>query len=163
LFRISKNQIVWGGNYFTDHLPPSAGWFIWDKNQPFDFSMAHAELAYTSFNRAIRTYKVKRNEHMNCVSNNKKLALINAKIHQCQKPIKIYDILYSLYADKTMKVIDTHGGSFSSAISAYYFGFTEYVGIEIDTDHFNNAVKRFKELKLSQLIEFNEMEVLNYE
>lgn len=75
LFRVSKNQIVWGGNYFTDCLPPSAGWFIWDKNQPFEFSMAHAELAYTSFNRAIRTYKVKRSEHMNCVSNNKQVAL----------------------------------------------------------------------------------------
>lgn len=54
-----------------------------------------------------------------------------------------------------MKVLDTHGGSFSSAISAYYFGFAEYVGTEIDTDYFKDAVKRFQELTLSQLIDFN--------
>ncbi len=150
VIRISKNQIFWGANNYISKMPfNSSGWIVWDKqNGNSDFS--DCELAYTSFQFGLRKFTWLWNGFQ-------KKKPVN-RIHPTEKPKELYDFCY-LYAkaDKTMKVIDTHGGSFSSAISAYYFGFAEYVGIEIDTDYFNNAVKRFKELTRSQLIEFNEI------
>ena len=144
LFRVSQNQIIFGANYFTHFLPPSAGWFVYDKRQPEDFSMAHAELAYTSFDRAIRMKGIPRNEVGNCVSNNKDIALINAKIHVCQKPIRLYEFLLKTYAKPEFKILDTHLGSGNNAIAANRFNISEFVGIEIDKEYFEASIKRFR-------------------
>jgi site-specific DNA-methyltransferase (adenine-specific) len=130
IFRISKNQIIWGGNYFS--LPPCKGFIIWDKLFSNDISFSMYEFAWTSFNKTSKGFKFAPQQQ-------------NGKIHPTQKPVKLYDFCFDFAnAQKDWKILDTNGGSFNSAISAYYFGFAEYVGIEIDKDYFDSAVKRFK-------------------
>jgi len=143
LFRVCKNQIIFGANYFNHFLPPSQGWFVYNKNQPDGFSMAQAELAYTSFNRSIRLKSFKRNLVQNCVSNNKQIALANAKIHQCQKPIVLYKYLLDTYAKEGDKILDTHLGSMSIAIACHDYGFN-LTGCELDKDYFDKGIKRVK-------------------
>jgi site-specific DNA-methyltransferase (adenine-specific) len=143
LQRVSINQIIFGGNYFAHLLPPSQGWFVYDKRQPEEFSMAHAELAYTSFNRAIRMKHIKRNLVQNCVSNNKAIALTNAKIHACQKPAALYTWLLKNYAKEGDKILDTHLGSGSSRIACYKAG-VDFTGFELDKDYYEAQEKRFE-------------------
>lgn len=154
LFRVSKNQIIFGANYFTHFLPPSQGWFVYDKRMPENFTMAHAELAFTSFDRAIRMKFVKRSDMQNTVSNNKEQAMANAKIHQCQKPVSLYDYILFTYAKPGDKLLDTHAGSQSSRISAYKGGF-DMTLYEIDTDYFNDGCQRFERFKTQKIIDFN--------
>lgn len=142
LQRVSKNQIIFGANYFSHYLPPSQGWFVYDKRQPENFSMAHAELAFTSFDRAIRMKGVKKSEMQNCYSD-PKLAKAHAKIHQCQKPIKIYEFLLKTYAKEGDKILDTHLGSASIAIACHRMGF-DLTGYEIDKEYYDAAMKRLK-------------------
>lgn len=152
LFRVSKNQIIWGGNYFIEYLKNTRCVLFWDKQYiPAGFSMADCEMAWTSFNANSKRVRVKL-EHNN-ISNNKEKAKIKAKIHQSQKPISLYNWLLKNYAKPEFKVLDTHGGSFSSAIAAYYFG-CEFTGIEKDEDYFNDAVKRFKRETMMEAIKF---------
>ena len=143
LFRVSKNQIIFGANYFNHFLPPSQGWFVYNKNQPDGFSMAQAELAYTSFDRSIRLKSFKRNLVQNCVSNNKQIALANAKIHQCQKPIVLYKYLLDTYAKPNDKILDTHLGSGSIAIACHDYGF-ELTACELDKEYYDKAIQRIK-------------------
>ena len=131
LRRVSKNQIIWGGNYFVEYLKPSMGWVFWDKGQ--NLTMSDGELAYTSFERALRRIIMNRCEIY------KKTYLI----HPTQKPRKLYDWLLTNYAEKGQKILDTHLGSGSSAIAAHYFG-CDFVGMEIDEDYYEAACKRFK-------------------
>jgi len=141
LFRVSKNQIIFGANYFNEFLPPSMGWFVYDKRQPDGFLMAQAELAYTSFNRSIRMKGFKRSDVQNCVSNNKAIALSNAKIHQCQKPIPLYRFLLQTYAKQGDKILDTHLGSGSIAIACHEYKY-DLTACELDTAYYNAAMKR---------------------
>lgn len=106
LFRVSKNQIVWGANYFTEYLPASMGWIFWDKGQ--DLSMSDGELAYTSFNRALRRVKINRGQ----------LMVEGGTIHPTQKPIKLYDWIIQNYCAEANLILDTHVGSGSSRIAA---------------------------------------------
>lgn len=131
LFRISKNQIIWGANYFPEFLFGSMGWVVWDKGQ--ELSMSDAELAFTSFNRALRIVKINRGE----------LAR-DGSIHPTQKPIKLYKWLLKNYAKEGDRILDTHLGSGSSAIAAFDFKAKEFVGCEIDKDYYNAAVNRFR-------------------
>ena len=137
LFRVSKNQIVWGANYFTEYLPPSMGWIFWDKGQ--DLSMSDGELAFTSFNKALRRIKINRGQ----------LMVEGGTIHPTQKPIKLYKWLLSNYAKQGDKILDTHLGSGSSRIAAYDMGF-DFTGFELDPDYFEQGNKRFEQFK-SQL------------
>lgn len=98
LFRVSKNQIIWGGNYFTQHLPPSKGWIVWDKRQPEGVTFAMAELAFSSFDISVKVFSCSRALIGNSVSNNKRLAAANAKIHPAQKPVELYRWLLDKYA-----------------------------------------------------------------
>ena len=84
LFRVSKNQIVWGGNYFTEYLPPKMGWIMWDKGQR-DFSLADGELAWTSFDKALRIFEMSRGKAL--AKNNE----TGGKFHPTQKPVELYD------------------------------------------------------------------------
>lgn len=131
LFRISENQIIWGGNYFVEHLPPSMGWIFWDKGQ--SLSMSDGELAFTSFDRALRRIIINRVE-----------LLKQNTFHPTEKPIKLYKWLLANYANPGDKIIDTHGGSMSIAIAAHDLGF-ELTVIEKDVDYFQKAKKRLIE------------------
>lgn len=138
LFRVSKEQIIWGANYFTIHLPPSMGWIFWDKGQRICNS--DGELAFSSFDKALRVAEYNRVE----------LLLDYAgTIHPTQKPIQLYKWLLNNYAQQGQKIIDTHMGSQSSRIAAYDMGF-DYVGCELDKDYFDAGNKRFEQYK-SQL------------
>ena len=128
LRRVSKNQIIWGANYMVEHLQPSMGWIFWEKKIGGDFS--DGELAYTSFNRALKMYT--------------KWSGGNNKIHPTQKPVKLYEWLLMNYAKEGDKILDTHLGSGSIAIACHNLGF-DLVGCELDTDYYNAACKRLKQ------------------
>lgn len=137
LFRISKNQIIFGANHFISRLPfDSSCWIVWDKdNGKTDF--ADCELAYTSFTTAVRKFKFK---WQGMLQENMKQKEI--RIHPTQKPVSLYKWLLSNYAKPGQRIIDTHLGSGSSAIAAHYFG-CDFVGIEIDEYYFKAAKERF--------------------
>jgi site-specific DNA-methyltransferase (adenine-specific) len=136
LMRVSKNQIVWGANYMSHLLPPSMGWIVWDKdNGTTKFS--DAELAFTSFDRALRIWKYTWNGMLQGDMKNKEL-----RIHPTQKPVKLYQWLMSNYAKPGQRILDTHLGSGSSAIAAHYAGL-DFVGIELDENYYQAAVSRF--------------------
>jgi len=142
LFRVSKNQIVWGGNYFTEYLPPSMGWILWDKGQR-DFSLADGELAWTSFNKALRIFEMSRGKAL--AKNNEQ----GGRFHPTQKPEMLYDWILKNYAKEGNLILDTHLGSGSSRIAAYKGGFN-FVGFEIDAEYYEKQEKRFNDFK-SQL------------
>lgn len=132
LFRVSKNQIIWGGNYFD--LPPSQGFLIWDKKQPEKFSSSMIEMAWMSIQRPAKMFS---------------LSVVNAeknKIHPTQKPVKLYDWIFKNYTKEGDKILDTHLGSGSSRIAAYKAGL-DFIGCELDTEYFQAASKRFEEFK----------------
>ena len=132
LFRVSKNQIVWGANYFTEYLPASMGWIFWDKGQ--DLSMSDGELAYTSFNRALRRVKINRGQ----------LMVEGGTIHPTQKPIKLYDWIIQNYCAEANLILDTHVGSGSSRIASAKAG-KQFIGFEIDKEYYEAQEKRFND------------------
>lgn len=136
LFRVSKNQIIWGGNYFN--LPPTRCFLIWDKQQPEGVSFASCELAWTSFNESAKTF-YKRPQG-------------DSRIHPTQKPVKLYEWLLTNYGRPADKILDTHLGSGSSRIAADKLGF-DFTGFELDKDYFEASCKRFDNYK-QQLILF---------
>ena len=142
LFRVSKNQIVWGGNYFTDYLPPSMGWIMWDKGQR-DFSLADGELAWTSFNKALRIFEMSRGKAL--AKNNEQ----GGRFHPTQKPEMLYSWILQNYGKAGDLILDTHLGSGSSRIAAYKGGFN-FVGFEINEHYYEKQEKRFKDF-ISQL------------
>jgi site-specific DNA-methyltransferase (adenine-specific) len=127
LYRVSKNQIIWGGNYFP--LPPSRCFLIWDKQQPDGVSFADAEFAWTSFDASAKTFRMRPQ---------------NAdpeRIHPTQKPVALYRWLLERYAKPGQTVLDTHLGSGSHAIAAHYAG-VHLTACEIDADYFAAAQER---------------------
>lgn len=132
LFRISKHQIIWGGNYFN--LPPNKCFIVWDKMQPENISFAMCEYAWSSFNKVAKIIKLR-------VQNQ------DGRFHPTQKPVKLYDWIYNNYLPDGGKVIDTHLGSGSNAIAAHKAGNIDFVGCEIDKDYFDAANKRYNEFK----------------
>ena len=129
LFRVSKNQIIWGGNYMTDSLYPSMGWVIWDKGQR-DFSLADGEMAWTSFNKAMRIWDYSRAKNLS-----------EKRIHPTQKPVALYKWILDKYAKQGQTILDTHLGSGSSAIAAHDYGY-EFTGIELDEEYYKLAKDR---------------------
>tara|TARA_R110000751_G_scaffold51761_2_gene113284 strand:+ start:1201 stop:1830 length:630 start_codon:yes stop_codon:yes gene_type:complete len=132
LERVSRNQIIWGGNYFTRNLPRSMGWIYWDKGQKL--SMSDGELAYTSFNRALRSVTLNR-----CTIREN-----GGLLHPTQKPFKLYKWIYTNYAEPGQKILDTHLGSGSNAIAAHYADMGEFVGCELDKEYYTAACKRIE-------------------
>ena len=142
LFRVSKNQIVWGANYMTSYLPPSMGWVYWDKGTGAnDFS--DGELAFTSFNRALRSYK---KSWVGANANNG-----TPRIHPTEKPVKLYEWLLMNYANEGDRILDTHLGSGSIAIACHNLGF-DLVGCELDKEYFDAASKRLKQHQAQRTI-----------
>jgi site-specific DNA-methyltransferase (adenine-specific) len=135
LKRISKNQIIWGANYMTSYLPPSMGWIVWDKdNGTTKFS--DCELAYSSFDRALRKFKYMWNGMLQENMKNKEV-----RIHPTQKPVQLYEWILTNYAKQGDKILDTHLGSGSHAIACNNLGF-ELVGLELDSDYFKASCER---------------------
>ncbi|MBP7710756.1 MAG: site-specific DNA-methyltransferase [Rickettsiales bacterium] len=137
LKRVSKNQIIWGGNYMTEHLPPSMGWIVWDKEQR-DFSLADGELAWTSFKKALRIFELSRGKAL--ANNNED----GGRIHPTQKPVRLYEWLLANYAKEGDKILDTHVGSGSSRIACHNLKF-DFFGCELDEDYFKQAEQRYQE------------------
>lgn len=146
LFRVSKNQIIWGGNYFVRHIPPAMGWIVWDKRQPEGVTFAMAELAFTSINKSVKMFSCSRAFIGNKVANNVRMAQAWAKIHPTQKPIALYDWIFKNYAQPSDKIIDTHLGSQSSRIAADKAGL-DFTGFEIDKEYYDMGEKRYKQYK----------------
>lgn len=137
LFRVSKNQIIWGGNYFQTSInADSQGWIVWDKENG-DNNFADCELAWTSFNRATRKFTFRWAGMLQGNMKNKEI-----RIHPTQKPVALYEWLLTHYAKPGDKILDTHLGSGSSRIAAYNLGF-DFVGCEIDPDYFKAQEERF--------------------
>lgn len=140
LMRVSKNQVIFGANHFISRMPyDSACWLIWDKeNDETDF--ADCELAWTSFKKkAARIFRFKWNGMLQGNMKNKEF-----RIHPTQKPVELYAWIYKKFAKEGDRILDTHLGSGSSRIAAYELGL-DFVGYEIDKDHFDNQEKRFAE------------------
>ena len=131
LFRVSKNQIIWGANYFTKYLPSSMGWVFWDKGQ--DLSMSDGELAFTSFDIALRRKIINRGI----------LMVEGGTIHPTQKPIALYKWLLEKYAKQGDKILDTHLGSGSIAIACHDYDF-ELTACELDKEYYDKAIERIK-------------------
>ena len=127
LFRVSKNQIIWGGNYFD--LPPTRGIICWDKQQPFP-NFSAFEYAWTSYNKPAKIFRMVNNQRN--------------KIHPTQKPEKLYRWILNEYVSKDSKILDTHMGSGTIAIACYEYG-CDLTAIEIDQDYYNKAKKAYKE------------------
>lgn len=141
LFRVSKQQIIWGGNYFADKLPVNRCWVCWDKVQSGNFS--GFELAWTSFDKVSPIFR-------KCSKGGFLQTGFDTKIHPTQKPISLYDFLFNFFkVEIGAKILDTHLGSGSSRISANK-NKLNFVGCEIDEDHFNNQNKRYENF-VSQL------------
>lgn len=133
LFRVSKNQIICGGNYFADKLPISKGWIFWDKGINGDCSFADGELLCTSFNTVLRIAPIRYKGF---------LGADDQRIHITQKPVALYKWILKNYAKEGDKILDTHLGSGSSRIAAHEMGF-DFYGCELDDEYFNASNKRF--------------------
>jgi len=138
LFRVSQNQIIWGGNYMTDFLPIKMGWIFWDKCVAPSCSFSDGELAWTSFNIALKKCVIPYSGF---------IGMEGEKFHPTTKPSKLYRWLLQNYAKPNDKILDTHLGSGSSRIAADMEGF-DFYACELDTDYFNASQKRFNEYKL---------------
>ena len=135
LFRVSKNQIIWGANYFVEHLNKGTkGWVVWDKAQ-YGLTMSDCELAYTSFQKPTRVY-VK----------NRAVLISQNTIHPTEKPIKLYEWLLMNYAKEGDKILDTHLGSGSIAIACHNLGY-DLTACELDKEYYDAAMKRIEQHK----------------
>ena len=130
VIRVCKNQILWGANYYPEYLTGSMGWIFWDKGQRINQS--DGELAYTSFQRALRVIEANRVE-----------LLKQGAIHPTEKPIYVYKHILSNYAEPGQRIFDGWGGSMSIAIACWDLGFDLDI-CELDKDYFDAAVKRFE-------------------
>jgi site-specific DNA-methyltransferase (adenine-specific) len=144
LERVSSNQIIWGANYFIEHLSlAKKGWIFWFKGQE-GLTMSDGELAYSSFDKPTRQVNINRGE-----------LLKDGTIHPTQKPVKLYEWLLTNYAKPSDRILDTHLGSGSSAIAAHNLGF-DFVGCELDRDYYEAAHKRFNAHAAQQSLFGNE-------
>jgi site-specific DNA-methyltransferase (adenine-specific) len=132
LERVSKNQVIWGANYFG--LKPSKSFIIWDKLD-YGSDFADCEFAWTSFDSAAKVYKQSRQSNQNRPE--------EPRIHPTQKPVKLYKWILQTFAKPGDKIIDTHGGSFSSVIACLEMGF-EYIAFEIDEEYYKKGLKRIQ-------------------
>ena len=129
MFRVSKNQIIWGGNYFD--LPPSKCFLIWDKGESiYGRDFAECEMAWASFDKCARIYKLFPNQ--------------KDRTHPTQKPIGLYKWVLDRFANDGDKILDTHLGSGTIAIACYDYGF-DLTACELDKDYYKNAIKKINE------------------
>jgi site-specific DNA-methyltransferase (adenine-specific) len=140
LFRVSKNQIIFGANYFTEFLPSSMGWIFWDKCVAEKCSFSDGELAFSSYDRALKKAVIPYSGF---------IGMEQEKFHPTTKPVKLYNWILKNYAKQGDLILDTHLGSGSSRIAAYKAALN-FVGFEIDAEYYEKQEKRFNDFK-SQL------------
>jgi site-specific DNA-methyltransferase (adenine-specific) len=131
LKRVSKNQIIWGANYFTEYLKPTKAWIFWYKGQR-DLTMSDGEMAWTSFDTVTRQFEL-----------NRASLIAQNTFHPTEKPYKLYKWLLDKYAKPSDKILDTHLGSGSIAIACHDYGF-ELTACELDKEYYDKAVQRIK-------------------
>jgi site-specific DNA-methyltransferase (adenine-specific) len=146
LFRISKNQIVWGGNYMTEYLKPTPCWILWDKGFSENVTFAQFEMAWTSFSSSAKKYD------FNAAANNE-------RIHPTEKPKDLYAWILSRYAKQGDKILDTHGGSMSIALAVHKANQIDKMNlqltiIELDEEYFRKGLERFDNYRLQGVIDF---------
>lgn len=130
LFRVSRNQIIWGANHFMESINlNSSCWIVWDKLFSVEVSFASVELAWTSFDSVAKRFQMSSQQ--------------SDRIHPTQKPVALYHWLLNNYAKEGDKILDTHVGSASSLIACHDMGF-EYLGFELDRDYYDMASERLK-------------------
>ena len=132
LKRVSKNQIIWGGNYMTEHLSPSSCWLLWDKGFSEDVTFAQFEMAWTSFRSSAKKY----DKHPNQLN----------RIHPTQKPTSLYEWIIMRYAKEGDKILDTHLGSGSIAIACHNLGY-DLTACELDKEYYEAAMERIERHK----------------
>jgi site-specific DNA-methyltransferase (adenine-specific) len=128
LFRVSKNQIIWGGNYFIEHLKNTRGIICWDKKQMME-TLSRWEFGWTSFDKVAKTYEV-RSQELN-------------RMHPTQKPVQLYKFCLDNYAKQGDKILDTHLGSGSIAIACHDYGF-DLTACELDKEYYDKAIQRIQ-------------------
>ena len=144
LLRVSQNQIIWGANHFISKIPyDSSCWIVWDKKNG-DSDFADCELAWTSFDKAVRKFE--------WLWNGFQKQKPEKRFHPTQKPVALYDWIFLNYAKPTDKILDTHLGSGSSRIAAHKAKL-DFTGCEIDPDYYEAQEKRYKQFA-SQLTMF---------
>jgi site-specific DNA-methyltransferase (adenine-specific) len=142
LFRVSKNQIVWGGNYFTEYLPPSKGWIVWDKQADIKEHLSMCELAWSSFDRKCNKFEY-------LWAGFKKKHQVE-RIHPTQKPVYLYDWILKNYAKEGDLILDTHFGSGSIALAVDKANRLDKMNLhltacEIDKEYIDKAIKRISD------------------
>jgi site-specific DNA-methyltransferase (adenine-specific) len=154
LVRVSKNQIIWGGNYFTNFLLPSKGWIVWDKKTEEKYSndFADCELAWTNIGVA-RIFRFMWNGMLQGNQKNKE-----ERFHPTQKPVALYKWLLTRYAKPAEIILDTHGGSGSIVIACHDLGHP-IIWVEKDADYYRDAVARYK-THASQAVLFEPVEIM---
>ena len=140
MLRVSKNQIIWGGNYFADLLPAMQCWLVWDKGQR-EFSLADGEMAWTSFDKAMRIFTYARSK-----------ALQDGKVHPTQKPVALMNWCLTNYSKEDDLIFDAFAGSFTTAIACIRTK-RRFIGVELDPVYFEKAVERV-DTELKQLTLF---------
>lgn len=132
LFRVAKNWIIWGGNYYIKYLPNCRNFISWHKPYMDGMhSMSNVELALTSFDMNAKSVDFNKDGGIE-------------RIHVCQKPVALYKWILDKYAKEGQTILDTHLGSGSSAIAAHDYGY-EFTGIELDKEYYDNALQRIAE------------------
>ena len=133
LSRVSKNQIIWGGNYMTEYLEPSKGWIVWNKKADIKEYLSMAELAWSSFDKKCNMFDY-------LWAGFKKKHQVE-RIHPTQKPVDLYKWILEHYAKQGDKILDTHLGSGSIAIACHDYGF-DLTACELDKEYFDKAMER---------------------
>lgn len=151
LFKKSKNQIIWGGNYFVDYIYPSMGWIFWDKKK-YNWTMSDGELAWSSFKKKLKVFSRYVNQDKGFLNKG------FDQIHPTQKPLALYRWLLQNYAKPGQLILDTHSGSGSCAIACMLEGY-DFIAIEKDKDYYNDSVKR---LDLEWKRMENSLQLVNY-
>ena len=131
LKRVSKNQIIWGANYFTEYLKPTKAWIFWYKGQR-DLTMSDGEMAWTSFDTVTRQFEL-----------NRASLIAQNTFHPTEKPYKLYKWLLDKYAKPNDKILDTHLGSGSIAIACHDYGF-DLTACELDKEYYDKAIERIQ-------------------
>ena len=139
MIRVSKNQIIWGGNYFADLLPASQGWLVWNKGQR-DFSLADGELAWTSYDKALRIFDYSRAQ-----------ALRDGKIHPTQKPVALFEWILNLRTKENDLILDCYSGSGTTAVACYNTR-RNFICIEKDSDYYKSSVERLETIQAQMRI-----------
>lgn len=138
IIRVSKNQIIFGGNYFTDKLLVSKCWLIWDKigNYEFENPFSDIELIWTSFNKVCKKYTCIQQGFINEDKNQK-------RIHPTQKPLKLFEMILRDYSKENDLILDCFSGSGTTAIACHNLN-RRFICIERDIDYYNASVERLK-------------------